>query len=387
MIYLIQGYGNVGKLLKIGYTNNLDFRLSMFKTDTPNFELISTREGSVEFEHKLQKYFSNLNFIQNTGGREWFIYDERIIREFDTIQEDNLIIKEDLIKKLDPILDITNLVSQKLDNTVNSYLKDSKGDSSFSKCKIDINRFWKSNSILMFPKDCPDALDKTKTSIVIGNNSYNLSQLFNNSTCSEIMNEPEIKIDLCSNLPNNDLEKLAFNEVCLYYLDRFNKSGEIYGREDYIRKTYNEFFSKYDKIEIRPNKLKFLCEYCSAGNDITEILEAIHEKRFNEFVTILGPDVCRACGYNVTKLYKRLDIASFESSKLEERILSEFEVGNWYSNIYIKRKFCQVYRELGYKESFKASDDINKYFETKPQSRLHPNGMHVDGLVILSEKD
>lgn len=78
MIYLIQGYGNVGKLLKIGYTNNLDFRLSMFKTDTPNFELISTREGSVEFEHKLQKYFSNLNFIQNTGGREWFIYDERI---------------------------------------------------------------------------------------------------------------------------------------------------------------------------------------------------------------------------------------------------------------------------------------------------------------------
>lgn len=385
MIYLIQGYGNVGKLLKIGYTNNLDFRLSMFKTDTPNFELISTREGSVEFEHKLQKYFSNLNFIQNTGGREWFIYDERIIREFDTIQEDNLIIKEDLIKKLDPILDITNLVSQKLDNTVNSYLKDSKGDSSFSKCKIDINRFWKSNSILMFPKDCPDALDKTKTSIVIGNNSYNLSQLFNNSTHSEIMNEPEIKIDLCSNLPNNDLEKLAFNEVCLYYLDRFNKSGEIYGREDYIRKTYNEFFSKYDKIEIRPNKLKFLCEYCSAGNDITEILEAIHEKRFSEFITVLGPDVCRACGYNVTKLYKRLDIISFDPSKLKERILSEFEVGNRYSKADIKDRLSRVYKELDYKASPKASD-LNKYLEMK-SCMLSEGSKRVNGFKIINKKD
>lgn len=371
MIYLIQGYGNVGKLLKIGYTNNLDFRLSMFKTDTPNFELISTREGSVEFEHKLQKYFSNLNFIQNTGGREWFIYDERIIREFDTIQEDNLIIKEDLIKKLD--------------NTVNSYLKDSKGDSSFSKCKIDINRFWKSNSILMFPKDCPDALDKTKTSIVIGNNSYNLSQLFNNSTHSEIMNEPEIKIDLCSNLPNNDLEKLAFNEVCLYYLDRFNKSGEIYGREDYIRKTYNEFFSKYDKIEIRPNKLKFLCEYCSAGNDITEILEAIHEKRFSEFITILGPDVCRACGYNVTKLYKRLDIVSFEVSELEQRILSEFEIGNSYTRTYIKARLGEIYTDLGYKAKPKAID-LDKYFETK-DCLLSEGSKRVHGFKILNKKN
>jgi hypothetical protein len=47
MIYLIQGYGKVGKLLKIGYTNDLDFRLSMFKTNTPDFEVISTREGSL----------------------------------------------------------------------------------------------------------------------------------------------------------------------------------------------------------------------------------------------------------------------------------------------------------------------------------------------------
>lgn len=184
----------------------------------------------------------------------------------------------------------------------------------------------------------------------------------------------------------NDLEKLAFNEVCLYYLDRFNKSGEIYGREDYIRKTYNEFFSKYDKIEIRPNKLKFLCEYCSAGNDITEILEAIHEKRFSEFITVLGPDVCRACGYHVTKLYKRLDIASFESSKLEERILSEFEVGKRYSNVDIKDRLSRIYRELDFKASPKASD-INKYFEAKPQKLIDSSGKRIHGLEILNKRN
>lgn len=164
MIYLIQGYGNVGKLLKIGYTNNLDFRLSMFKTDTPNFELISTREGDEKFEDKLHEYFKSLSY---NGSYEWFYYDEKIIEGFKTLQEENLI---------------------------------------------------------------------------------------------------------------------SFGE-------------------------------------------------------------------------------------------------------LRSRMLSEFRVGNWYSDIYIKRKVSQVYRELGYKDSFKANDDINKYFETKPQSRLHPNGMYVDGLVILSKKD
>ena len=72
--------------------------------------------------------------------------------------------------------------------------------------------------------------------------------------------------------------------------------------------------------------------------------------------------------------------------ELKSRILSEFKVGNWYSNIYIKRKFCQVYRELDYKDSFETSD-IDKYFDTKLQREIDPSGMLVGGLVILSKKD
>lgn len=166
MLYLIEGYGKVGKLLKIGYSQSVEARMNQFNITTPDFKLLATREGDEKFEDKLHEYFKSLSY---NGSYEWFYYDEKIIEGFKTLQEENLI---------------------------------------------------------------------------------------------------------------------SFGE-------------------------------------------------------------------------------------------------------LRSRILSEFRVGNWYSDIYIKRKFYQIYRELGYKGSFEANDDINKYFETKPQNMIHPhpNGMHVDGLVILSKKD
>lgn len=175
MLYLIEGYGKTGKLLKIGYSQDIEVRMDQFRTNTPNFKLLATREGDEDFEDKLHRYFKSLSYNGSCG---WFYYDEKIIEGFKTLQEENLISLEE-----------------------------------------------------------------------------------------------------------------------------------------------------YDKTELRSDKLK-------------------------------------------------------------ERILSEFKVGNWYSDIYIKRKFCQIYRELGYEDSFEASD-IDKYFETKLQSMIHPHpsGMHVDGLVILSKKD
>lgn len=165
MLYLIEGYGKVGKLLKIGYSQGVEARMDQFNITTPDFKLLATREGDEKFEDKLHEYFKSLSY---NGSYEWFYYDEKIIEGFKTLQEEDLV---------------------------------------------------------------------------------------------------------------------------------------------------------------------------SLG-------------------------------------------------ELRSRILSEFRVGNWYSDIYIKRKVSQIYRELGYKGSFEASD-IDKYFETRPQDMIHPhpNGMHVDGLVILSKKD
>lgn len=390
MIYLIQGYGNVGKLLKIGYTNNLDFRLSMFKTDTPDFKLLATREGDEGFENKLHKYFSRFRYNHdNYYGREWFYYDERIIEEFKTLQEENLISLKKLRSKMESILDISELISDRLNSIA---LSSVVGDVTVTRKRAMIDRLWKLNSKLVIPDDCPEAIDMTKTIISLGNkNRFNLHSLVN-GFFANVVGPYEVELSICNNLPGSLdkseylLEERAFEVIYSYYLDRISKDfGKNYSRELKIRSTYSDFFKEYDKIELRPDKLKFLCEYSFAGNDLSDILVAVHEKGFRKFITILGPEVCRACGYNVTKLYNRLDIASFEPSKLKERVLSEFEVGKSYTRAFIKVRLGEVYADLGYKATPKAID-LGKYFRVKSRL-LSKGGKRVHGLEILSKRD
>lgn len=54
MLYLIEGYGKTGKLLKIGYSQDIEVRMNQFRTNTLNFKLLATREGDEDFETKLQ---------------------------------------------------------------------------------------------------------------------------------------------------------------------------------------------------------------------------------------------------------------------------------------------------------------------------------------------
>lgn len=120
--------------------------------------------------------------------------------------------------------------------------------------------------------------------------------------------------------------------------------------------------------------------------DKKAILANIHEKRFREYLTILGPSVCKSCGYNVTLLYKKLDIISFDNKKLISRVISEFEVGKSYSNIDIKERITQIYKELDYKGSPKASD-LNRFFNTKSQKVRDNNNKRLNGLEIISKKE
>ena len=184
-------------------------------------------------------------------------------------------------------------------------------------------------------------------------------------------------------------ELRAFEIQQVDYANRFTVFSEVdkVSNIDNITDEIKKFLGDYDKIELRPNKLKFLCENYNKFDDLDKkaILANIHEKRFSEFVTILGPDVCRACGYNVTKLYKRLDIISFDPSKLKEKILSEFEVGNRYSKADIKDRLSRVYKELDYKASPKASD-LNKYLEMK-SCMLSEGSKRVNGFKILNKKN
>lgn len=81
MIYLIKGFGNNKVLLKIGFTEGLAERLKAYKTHTPDFELLKTREGDQELEQDLHYYFKEFKY-----NNEWLVFNQKIIDEFDKVQ-------------------------------------------------------------------------------------------------------------------------------------------------------------------------------------------------------------------------------------------------------------------------------------------------------------
>ena len=147
----------------------------------------------------------------------------------------------------------------------------------------------------------------------------------------------------------------------------------------------NRFFSGYNETPGREAKLKYLCDFYFAGNDIfTVILDSIVEKRFKEYLTILGPEKCKSVWYKTSELDKKLNIVSFEEDKIFEEVEKEFEAGSSYTNVYIKEKLGEIYKRIGYKASPKASD-LNNYFDTK-KCLIQEGSKRVNGLKLISKK-
>lgn len=385
MLYLIKSPGNSGKILKIGYTNNIKKRLKSYRSDNPDAELLATREGDEVFEHKLHKYFHRFKY---TSGREWFYYNEEIVDEFKTIQEDNLVSREELVEKINPILDISDLIRDKIDEIVKLYSKDPSEDVGI---RAIVTKFWGENNKLIFPKDYPEILDISKTSISIGNGReiFNIRSFLNNVA------QPgtnTISIEVCNNLPSSQdsfrrgLEWIAFNLMVSYYTDRFNSYNDIVAIDkEKERKKHFDFFSEYNKQKNRRDKLKYLCEYNLVhGNSIDELLDLIKEKKFKDYVNILGLVKIKALGYVPSVIDKRLNLLTFNKDSLKERILSDFNIGESYTKSSIKEKLGELYKELGYKANPKASD-LEDYFDIK-SCTMTVDGKRVNGFKILSKK-
>ena len=162
----------------------------------------------------------------------------------------------------------------------------------------------------------------------------------------------------------------------------FNELGNISTVED--KDVLEKFFKEYEQVKGREKKLQFICDYYFAGNSIRNIVDLVTEKRFKEYLTILGPDKCKAVWYKISELDKKLNIISFEGDKIFEEINKEFNVGESYTNTYIKAKLSEVYKRIGYKATAKAND-LSNYYETK-DCLLKENNKRVHGLKILSKK-
>ena len=180
-------------------------------------------------------------------------------------------------------------------------------------------------------------------------------------------------------------EMRAYEIQQVDYSDRFtvfNELGKVGGVDDI--EELEKFFKEYKEQKGRIYKLKYLCEYCErVGN--TSILQHIEEKRFSDYVNVLGLDRCKAEWYNTYLLDKRLSVMSFDRAKIQEELSDEFEVGQSYTKADIKEKLSEIYKKLSYKASPKATD-LEEFFELKP-CLITVDGKRVNGFKILKEKE
>ena len=180
-------------------------------------------------------------------------------------------------------------------------------------------------------------------------------------------------------------EMRAYEIQQVDYSDRFtvfNELGKVGGVDDV--EELEKFFKEYKEQKGRIYKLKYLCEYCErAGN--TSILQHIEEKRFSDYINVLGLDACKAVWYNTYLLDKKLSVMSFDVTKIKEGLSKEFEVGQSYTKADIKEKLSEIYKKLSYKASPKATD-LEEFFELKP-CLITVDGKRVNGFKILKEKE
>lgn len=169
------------------------------------------------------------------------------------------------------------------------------------------------------------------------------------------------------------------------YSDRFtvfNELGKVGGVDDV--EELEKFFKEYKEQKNRIYKLKYLCEYCEkVGN--TSILQHIEEKRFSDYINILGLDRCKAEWYNTYLLDKRLSVMSFDKEKIKGELSNVFEVGKSYTKADIKGRLSDIYKKLGYKASPKATD-LGEYFEMK-ECLVNNGAKRSGGFKILKEKE
>lgn len=150
------------------------------------------------------------------------------------------------------------------------------------------------------------------------------------------------------------------------------------------QRKLEKFFKEYKKQKSRIYKLKYLCEYCKrVGN--TSILQHIEEKRFSDYINVLGLDRCKAEWYNTYLLDKRLSVMSFDKEKIKGELSNVFEVGKSYTKADIKGRLSDIYKKLGYKASPKATD-LGEYFEMK-ECLVNNGTKRSGGFKILKEKE
>ena len=187
-------------------------------------------------------------------------------------------------------------------------------------------------------------------------------------------------------------ERSAYDIQALDYKDRVSVINSAYkairGDEEKVLTSHKEatlIFDQLDSLKTVRDKLKFLCNALNdsgISDEAKEIVKNDLSVKFKGYLS-LGFDRLRALNYRTTLINKEISKTSFDRSILAEVVYQNFQVGEKYRKSEIKQKLKEIYRDVGYDGTAKATD-ISEWFKTKRGSMII--GGEKVYLIILIEK-
>lgn len=310
MIYLIQVEYKTCTLLKIGYTkdSNKDKRFIAYKLHNPLSEILFTIPGGTE-KHEKSLHLLFRQYLYPDYGNEWFVYNEEIIKFFQThitkesLDENLIILDKNKIKELRKQIKI--IVSRLLF------------------CGIEITK---------------ELINECRNEI--GNTIYKEEDIFT----------------YLINKYNLDNEKQS----------RIKAGGITYNYSEETNKIVQEFLdSQFYNTKIFKEKMKMFCEFVDKNKGNLEIINLLYLKikdpKYKEYYNFYGTSGCRAVRYEEKPLKEGLINLSKED-KLYIVIHSTFKVGDRFTKKYIKSTLSSIYSDLGITYTPKATD-LEKYFK------------------------
>lgn len=339
MIYLLRSYGPKEKsILKIGFSDNIDNRLSQYFYHNPYSEVLSTREGDEVLESLLHLYLKFLGFQYKKNGKlnEWFMNDNRVYQVFHISQES---LEKKIWKHREKIFDKSKMsTSNKIteEYKIFEYLweknkenfegeriifKDGKLVQTYSK-EVDI-LFWK-----FWRKRNKDKI---------------LEENFNDSLF--LSNNINIAQDFLDN--------------------HFYKTGFFHEK----MRLYCEFMDKYSG--------------CKEIEDI--IYYKIRDDRFRKYYNFYGTRGCSSKNYQEGNLYEGV-MDTTKDILLQKAIYNYFKVGQKYTKKEIKSGLKKIFRDLNITSRKPKATDLGIYFNltrtriTNPQTGKLDEGYKLESL-------
>ena len=169
------------------------------------------------------------------------------------------------------------------------------------------------------------------------------------------------------------------------YADRFTVFSELkkVGAADVDNEVVENVLKNLESIKDRREKFKYLCEQ-SELPEFKIIVDNVPNKGFKNYIDVLGVEKCKAMSYKFGDMNKMLEIKSFDKNNIKVKVFELFEVGKSYSKANIKSILSDLYKELDYKATAKASD-LEGYFDIK-RCFMPEGDKRVNGFKILGKK-